>query len=79
MSTSFHCDGCGEPVESPVKVGRVLRREYCEPCAAAANQFVDAEEALRKTTHERFATDRALLISRFSANGFRLPDVPDGS
>mgnify|MGYP001610618570 FL=1 len=76
MSTSFHCDGCGEPVESPVKVGRVLRREYCEPCAAAANQFVDAEEALRKSTHEKFAADRELLIARFSANDFRLPDVP---
>ena len=76
MSTSFHCDGCRESVEIPIKVGHILRREYCESCAMVANQFVDAEEALRKSTHEKFAADRELLIVRFSANGFKLPDVP---
>lgn len=77
MSVQHSCDGCGRSVEAPLLVGHVLRREYCAECAAAANKFVDAEEALRKSTHEKFTTDRELLISRFSADGFKLPDVAD--
>ena len=75
MAINFICDGCAKPVENPVKVGFVIQREYCETCADAANQYIAAEEALRKTVHERFIDDRAALIARFSANNFRLPDT----
>lgn len=75
MSVSLHCDGCGKPVENPVKVGHITERDYCEECATVAGRFVDAEEALRKTTQERFVDDRALLIAQFSTGGFKLPDV----
>ena len=75
MATYFMCDGCAKPVENPVKVGFVIQREYCETCADAANQYIAAEEALRKTVHERFIDDRAALIARFSANHFKLPDT----
>ena len=76
MALHFSCDGCAKPVENPVKVGHVIQREYCPDCAEAANQYIAAEEALRKTVHERFIDDRAALIARFSANNFKLPDTP---
>ena len=76
MATFFRCDGCGEGVDSPKKVGFVIRREYCETCAAVADKFLHEEEELRKATQERFVDERALLIARFSADGFKLPDLP---
>ena len=76
MATFFRCDGCGEAVDSPKKVGFVIRREYCESCAAIADEFLREEEELRKDTQERFVDERALLIARFSIDGFKLPDLP---
>jgi len=72
----FKCDGCGEAVDVPKKVGHIVKREYCERCAEIADRFVREEEELRKATQERFVDDRALLIVRFSAANFRLPDIP---
>jgi len=76
MSISFHCDGCGAAVDMPKKVGHIVKREYCETCAEIADRFVREEEELRKATQERFVDDRALLIVRFSAGNFHLPDIP---
>lgn len=75
MSISFHCDGCGKPVENPEKVGHVTQREYCPGCKEIAEQFVSQEEALREAMQTRFIDDRALLIAKFSEGGFKLPDV----
>lgn len=75
MAISFSCDGCGNPVTDPVKIGHITRREYCEECKVIAERFVEAEESLRATTHERFIDDRALLVAKFSEGGFRLPDI----
>ena len=77
MAILYHCDGCGAAVDSPKKVGFVIRREYCDRCAAIADKFLHEEEALRKVTQERFVDERAALIARFSADGLKLPDVPD--
>lgn len=76
MAIFFKCDGCGQAVESPKKVGFVIRREYCDTCAEIADRFVREEEKLRKAAQERFVDDRALLIARYSAGNFRLPDLP---
>jgi len=76
MAISYSCDGCGEAVYVPKKVGHIVKREYCERCAEIADRFVREEEELRKATQERFVDDRALLIVRFSAANFRLPDIP---
>ena len=76
MAISYSCDGCGKAVENPVKVGHVIRRDYCDDCAQAANAFIESEETLRKDTHTRFVDDRAALIAKYSAGGFRLPDLP---
>lgn len=76
MSASFTCDGCRSSVDVPTVVGVVLKRDYCDECAKKAKQFSEAEEALRKTMHERFVTDRDLLIATYSEGGFKLPDVP---
>ena len=76
MATYYACDGCGAAVDSPKKVGHVLKRDYCPTCAAIADEFLHEEEELRKATQERFVDERALLIARFSADGFKLPDLP---
>ena len=70
------CDGCGEPVNDPVKVGHVVKRDYCVSCAAIANEFIDAEEVLRRDTQTRFIDERALLIVKYSAGLLKLPDLP---
>ena len=39
MGVRFVCDGCGdimEPGVEPKRLGKVIRREYCECCADAA-------------------------------------------
>lgn len=75
MSVQFVCDGCAKPVAEPKEVGHVTKRQYCAECAVKADLFIDAEEALRKTLHERFTADRDLLIAKFTDGGFRLPDI----
>lgn len=75
MSIAYHCDGCNDPVENPVKVGKVTPRDYCADCAVKAEDFVAAEEELRRVTHEKFIDARAVLIATASAGGFKLPDV----
>ena len=76
MAAYFKCDGCGEPVENPVKVGHILQRDYCEKCKEIAERFIGEEEELRKATQTRFVDDRALLIARYQAGNFKLPDLP---
>lgn len=75
MAVSYSCDGCSQPVVNPAKSGHILKREYCEKCAELANEFLKHEEELRKAMHEKFIDDRALLIARYSAGNFKLPDV----
>lgn len=78
MSASVTCDGCKQPVEVPVVCGLAIRRDYCETCAARANSYMDEVEALRKASLDKFTEERIALISKFSGNGFLLPDVlPD--
>ena len=76
MTTLYVCDGCGAGVEKPLKLGHVLKREYCEACGPRARLFVEAEEELRKRLHEQFHADRDLLIAKASEGGFKLPDIP---
>jgi hypothetical protein len=76
MSIRYQCDGCSKPLENPVKVGHTVKRDYCEDCAVLASEFVSKEEELRAAIQEKFVDDRASLIAQYSANGFKLPDVP---
>ncbi len=76
MASVTLCDGCMSPVQEPVKIGHVLKLDYCLPCADKAREFVAAEEKLRKSTHDLFKVERQALIEIHGANGFRLPDVP---
>jgi hypothetical protein len=70
----YRCDGCREPVETPVRIGKVIEREYCATCAELAQKFVDAEEALRVQTQAAFQREREALIAVHT--DFKLPDVP---
>ena len=76
MAVFFKCDGCGEGVDSPRRVGFVLKRDYCPTCAEIADKFLHEEEELRKVTQERFVDERAALIARYGADNFKLPDIP---
>ena len=76
MAILYQCDGCGAAVGSPKKVGFVIRREYCDLCAVTADNFLNEEEELRKATQERFVDERALLLARYGADNFKLPDIP---
>lgn len=79
MAAAYTCDGCGKALDVPKEIGLVVRRDYCEDCAAKAQAFLDAEEALRQRLYDQFTTDRGLLIASASDGGFKLPDVPDGA
>lgn len=75
MSISYHCDGCNIAIDAPVTVGYITKRDYCPACAVKAEEFVAAEEALRKSTLEAFIDARAALVANASADDFKLPDV----
>lgn len=77
MSVVYGCDGCRLAVLEPTKVGRVIRRDYCNDCAAKARAYMEAEEELRKRLVVSFEEDRGLLIAAASEGGFALPDVPE--
>lgn len=76
MAASYVCDGCGFAIQAPMKVGHVLKRDYCAACVMRAQAYVDAEEELRKRLTEQFNSDRSLLVAKASEGGFKLPDVP---
>jgi len=43
MGVRFVCDGCGEMMEpgaEPKRLGKVIRREYCECCVGRAEEYV---------------------------------------
>lgn len=75
MATIHLCDGCAKPADALTVVGVVVRHEYCEACAVLAKRFLEVEDELRVELTTRFSADRAALIERYSAGGFRLPDV----
>lgn len=76
MASSFSCDGCGNAVEAPAKVGHFMPRDYCPACAPKAEHYLEAEESLRLGLVERFAVERDILISKFGADLASLPDTP---
>jgi hypothetical protein len=76
MAAVYLCDGCGCNVEHPKKVGHVIQRDYCEPCAVKAEDFLQAEELLRKVHAEQFIAARQAFINTAATGGFKLPDVP---
>lgn len=77
MAASFSCDGCGAPVDSPVKVGHVLKRDYCPTCEPIAQKFIADEEELRAATQAGFKTCRDVILAGAGAKLKLLPDVPD--
>lgn len=76
MAATYLCDGCRSPIAAPMRVGHVLARDYCAACEPRAQKFIEEEETLRKVTQERFVDERAALIANYSAENFKLPDVP---
>lgn len=58
-----------------MKVGHVLKRDYCEKCAPKAEAFLDAEDMARIKARAKFMAKRAELITKHGQGGFKLPDV----
>ena len=75
MSIQYACDGCQKPVVTPIEKGHVLKRQYCEICAAVADTFLAGEQELRKSLYEQFKKGRDELIALLSKDGIKLPDV----
>lgn len=76
MAASFKCDGCGDPVEVPMVIGHVLKRDYCRSCATVAKAFIETEEGYRREAVAQFTARRQVLIEQCGADSFKLPDVP---
>lgn len=76
MAASFTCDGCGANVASPNVVGFVIRRDYCEPCAQEAAQFLADEEAERLAVQVAFHGKREKLLQKYAKTLAKLPDIP---
>lgn len=76
MAVAYTCDGCGTNVDKPMQVGHVIKRDYCEGCAAKAKAFLEAEEKLRVETQQAFIAARNGLIEVLSKDDFKLPDIP---
>lgn len=80
MAASYSCDGCGKQVKDPVKLGHVIRRDYCEDCAKLVKEFLDRETTLISAVVKTYINERAELIKKFSRIGkltIQLPDVID--
>lgn len=77
MAATFSCDGCGLPVENPVKIGHVTKRDYCPTCKPIAEKFIADEEQLRASVQAGFITSRGVIIEEARAKLKLLPDVPD--
>lgn len=75
MAASYTCDGCSENVEKPKVVGHVIKRDYCESCAALAEAFLAEEEAERVAVQTAFLGKREKLVKKYGKGGFKLPDV----
>lgn len=76
MAATYTCDGCGSNVAKPKQVGHVIKRDYCETCAVKAEDFLEAEELLRKVHAEQFIAARQAFINTAATGNFKLPDVP---
>lgn len=76
MAASYSCDGCGDAITSPLKVGHFLMRDYCAVCAPKAEGFIGAEESLRRELTEHFDVNRKILIEKFRVDLKALPDTP---
>lgn len=76
MALAYTCDGCGCNVAAPKQIGYVIPRDYCEPCAVKAQDFIDAVELLQQTAQAQFVSARKAFIETASASNFKLPDVP---
>lgn len=76
MAAAYTCDGCRCNVATPKVVGHIIKRDYCESCAAKAEAFQEAEELLRDNCRHQFLAARQALINTSALNDFKLPDVP---
>jgi hypothetical protein len=76
MAIRYECDGCGEAVEKPQKVGRFSQKEYCDKCAVVAQEFLDELDKAHTEMAAAWAT--AVSTIRMPYLG-KLKAFPDGA
>jgi len=70
------CDGCGEAIQGePVKVGHVLRRDYCPDCDDVAQEYQNKIDELHTALSERWGKETVTLRSCYGKKLRLLPDV----
>jgi hypothetical protein len=76
MAITYLCDGCNAPIVEPIKVGHVIRRDYCAECAETANglqtEIDRIHSQLSASWHSRVEKARAAVKKKLRV----LPDVP---
>lgn len=76
MSILFSCDGCGKTGDGFTPLGVVIVVHYCSDCKEKAESFLRERNAIRAKLVNEFSAAKAVLVARFSANNFKLPDEP---
>ena len=59
MAQREHCDGCDQPLPTPIEggpppkpfetIGVVIPRDYCADCAVVAKEYITARDAVHAT------------------------------
>jgi hypothetical protein len=75
MAIQNTCDGCGQPVETPNKIGIVLVRDYCDACKAVVEAYMQARDDLHTALASEWDTGATALREEYGAKLEALPDA----
>lgn len=75
MAILHICDGCREPIEGEaVKIGFVVRRDYCDTCRPIAAEYGAEIDELHTKHASRVQAGLAAIRARFRKKLAALPD-----
>ena len=74
MSVTYACDGCSQFVEEPIKLGMVIRRDYCEKCAVPVRKYLEEQDELHDRLSSEWTLGMAELRKKWSEKAKVLPD-----
>lgn len=75
MAQVIVCDGCGGAGSNCVKVGHVIRRDYCEACKVRADDYQAEIDALHSRLAEAWRDGLAEIRRTHGSALHSLPDV----
>jgi hypothetical protein len=75
MATTITCDGCGNGIDGPPeKIGYVLVRDYCAPCAAIVAELGADIDALHTRLANSWREDLETTRAQYRTKLRQLPD-----